>query len=171
MASPERARAAAAPGRLLIRSTPSDADVTINGQARGKTPLTARDLPLGSYTIHLTRNGFAAADRRVLLTAKRPSESLEIPLRSAAGASPAPAGSPAGPGSGSTGGISVESRPPGARVFVNDRLVGSTPLALPGLPAGPARIRIELDGYQPWVTTVRVGAGDDTRVTASLDRR
>ena len=66
---------------------------------------------------------------------------------------------------------SVESRPPGARVFVNDRLVGSTPLAIPGLPAGPATVRIEMDGYQTWITTVRVGAGEQTRVTASLDHR
>jgi hypothetical protein len=56
-------------------------------------------------------------------------------------------------------------------VFVNNQLAGSTPLALSSLPAGPATVRIELDGYQPWTTTVRVGAGAETRVAASLERR
>jgi hypothetical protein len=169
-ASPERNQMVAGRGRLLIRSTPAEADISINGLARGKTPLTARDLPLGSYTIHLSRNGFVSTDRKVLLTARRPSESLEVSLKPTASpartSGPAPAAS-----SESRGGISVESRPPGARVFVNDRLVGSTPLAIPGLPAGAATVRIELEGYQPWVTRIRVGAGDETRVTASLERK
>jgi hypothetical protein len=64
----------------------------------------------------------------------------------------------------------VLSRPAGARVFVNDRLAGSTPVAIPGLPAGPATVRIELDGYQPWTTRVTVEAGGQTRVAASLER-
>jgi len=32
-------------------------------------------------------------------------------------------------------------------------------------------VRIEMDGYQPWITTVRVNAGDQTRVAASLERK
>jgi hypothetical protein len=160
----------ASAGRLLIRTTPSDANVTINGAPRGNTPLTVRDLALGSYTIHVTRNGFAAADRRVRLTARRPSESLEISLKAMSAVSPPTPSSAPGATIGASL-LSVESRPPGARVFVNDRLVGSTPLAMPGLPAGPATVRIEMDGYQSWITTVRMGAGDQTRVAASLDRK
>jgi serine/threonine protein kinase len=145
---------AASTGRVLIRTTPADAAVTINGEPRGKTPLVLRDLALGSYTIHVARNGYIAVDRRVRLTARRPSESMEISLR------------PLAPGR-----LMVESRPSGARVFVNDRPVGSTPLAMPGLPVGPATVRIEMDGYQPWITTAEVIAGEETRVAASLDRR
>ncbi len=151
-------------GRLLIRSTPADAAVAINGEPRGKTPLTLRNLPPGSYTIHVTRNGFAAADRRVRLTERRPSESIEISLKPEA-----PATTPTAGGE-TTGGLTVESRPPGARVFMNDRLIGSTPLAIPGLPVGPATVRIEMDGYQTWVTTINVSAGQQLRVGASLDR-
>jgi hypothetical protein len=135
--------------------------VSINGAPRGTTPLAVRDLALGSYTIHVTRSGFTATDRLVRLTARRPSESVEISLKPVVAAD-----TTSGAGS-----LSVESRPSGARVFVNDRLVGSTPLAMPGLPAGPTAVRIEMDGYQTWATTVRVNAGEPTRVAASLDRR
>jgi hypothetical protein len=65
----------------------------------------------------------------------------------------------------------VDSRPSGARVFVNDRLIGITPMTVPDLPAGPAVVRMEMDGYQSWVTTVRVTAGEQTRVAASLETR
>jgi hypothetical protein len=155
---------------LLIRSTPADAIVTINGHARGKTPLAVRDLPLGSYTIHLAREGYDAVDRQERLTAKRPSASLAVSLKQTGAGSrgPAPSGARS---SESRGSIAIESRPAGARVLVNDRLAGSTPLAIPALPAGPAKVRIEMDGYQPWATMVQVKAGERTVVTASLDRR
>jgi hypothetical protein len=65
----------------------------------------------------------------------------------------------------------VQSRPAGANVFVNDHLMGVTPLAVPNVPGGPATVRIEMEGYQPWVTTVDVGAADPTRVNASLERK
>jgi serine/threonine protein kinase len=168
-AVPEPVRTAPGRGRLLVRSTPAGASVIINGQGRGKTPLAVHDLPFGSYTIHLARDGYAAVDRQERLTAKRPIASLAVTLKPARAGSEEPA---AGQARGeSRGQIAVESRPSGARVFVNDRLAGSTPLGIPALPAGPAKVRIEMDGYRTWATTVDVKAGERTLVTASLDRR
>ncbi len=149
-------------GSLLVRSTPADADVFVNGRARGKTPMALRDLTLGSYTIRVARDGYAAEERTFQLTAERPSQSTPFDLRSTQGAA---AAAKAGPGA-----LNVQSRPAGARVFINDRPAGSTPVAIPDLPAGPATVRIELDGYEPWITSVRVNAGDQTRVAASLER-
>ena len=90
------------------------------------------------------------------MTARRPTASATITLRS----------QKTGPG-----GLNVQSRPPGARVFVNDRLAGTTPLAITSLPVGSATVRIELDGYRPWTTTVRIVAGEQARVGASLEER
>lgn len=68
------------------------------------------------------------------------------------------------------GTLVVESRPPGAQVFVDQRLVGSTPLVLPGLPVGSHVVRIVLDGYQPWPTSARIVADKKTTLKASLER-
>jgi len=154
-------------GRLLVRSTPADAAVIVNGEARGKTPLAVRDLPLGSYTIHLARNGYAEEDRRVRLTAKRPAASLIVELKPAHTAA---VGHVPIARIESRGSLSVQSRPAGARVFVNGRPSGATPLTVPGVPAASATVRIEKDGYATWTTTVQVKAGQETVVTASLDR-
>jgi hypothetical protein len=143
-------------GSVLIRSTPGDADVLVNGKPRGKTPLALRDLALGSYTIRVERDGYAPEERTLQITSQRPTASATVDLRELK----------SGPG-----GLNVQSRPDGARVYVNDRLAGSTPIAIPGLPAGPATVRIELDGYEPWTTTVSVGAGEQTRVGASLEKK
>ena len=66
------------------------------------------------------------------------------------------------------GSLVVNSRPSGARVFVNGRSVGETPLVLRNQPAGSRAIRVALDGYESWSTAVRVVADTETRLRAEL---
>jgi hypothetical protein len=53
---------------------------------------------------------------------------------------------------------------------MDGKLVGTTPMALPSVPAGSHAIRLEHDGYQHWSSSVRVVASEQNRVTASLER-
>jgi hypothetical protein len=96
-----------------VRSTPADADVLVNGKPRGKTPLALRDLALGSYTIRVEREGYAAEERMLQLTARRPTASTTFNLRSSARiANKTGPGLPAKPmgGAGLTaGGLNVQS--------------------------------------------------------------
>ena len=66
--------------------------------------------------------------------------------------------------------LHVVSRPAGAQVFVDGRLVGTTPLVLPAVTPGAHAVRIALPGHQRWVTTVDLAAGSRARVAASLER-
>jgi len=156
-------------GRLLIRSSPADAEVFVNGMLRGKTPLALRELALGSYTIRVARSGYVTEERTLHVTASQPSASTTINLRSASAARGVSV--PNGVTDATTGGLNVQSRPAGARVYVNDRLAGSTPISIPSLPAGPADVRIEMDGYRLWATKVHVKPGEQIKVAASLERR
>jgi serine/threonine protein kinase len=72
----------------------------------------------------------------------------------------------------STGPASMEvvSRPSGAQVYVDGRIVGRTPLVLPDVNPGDHSVRIALPGHQRWATTVNVGPGSRSRVAASLER-
>ncbi|MGD9906760.1 MAG: PEGA domain-containing protein, partial [Vicinamibacterales bacterium] len=60
-AASARSAAASLPGRLLVRSSPTGAEVFVNGQRRGVTPLAVRDLARGAYAVRLSRPGFDAA--------------------------------------------------------------------------------------------------------------
>ena len=155
--APNAPVAPAATGRLLVRSTPSGASVAVNGVARGTTPLALRDLQLGAHTITVTRRSYVAEEHRVVLTAARPSRSLEIRLSQTA--TPVPV---------STGVLFVESRPPGAAVMIDGKPRGSTPLTVDAIAPGTYRVNFSLAGYQPFATTVRVVAGERTRAAASL---
>jgi hypothetical protein len=160
--SPATAAAAppSAPGRLTIRSTPAGAAVRVDGRLRGRTPLVIRDLPLRVVRVTLQRDGFQSDDRRVALSAARPSVTLESTLTPVKPAAPAE----------TTGTLVVESRPVGATVYVDGQAIGVTPLSLPDLAPGTRRIRLQLAGFSPWVTTAQVQAGTRTRVAASLER-
>lgn len=154
---------AAAAGRLLVRSTPGGAEVFVDGTRRGVTPLAVRDLPFGNHAVRITRAGFTAAEQRITLDAGRPSRTVDIAL-----ARTAPAAAAAPVAASTPGSLTIESRPAGARVVVDGREAGRTPLTVPSLPAGDHAVRIDLDGYQPITTTTRVEPGTRARVAVSL---
>jgi hypothetical protein len=66
------------------------------------------------------------------------------------------------------GSIEILSRPSGADVALDGRIVGQTPLTIPRVEEGTHVIGIELSGFSRWATSVRVEAGKPTRVGASL---
>lgn len=152
-------------GQLAVRSTPAGARVRLNGTDRGSTPLTLRGLAPGRYTLEVARGGYLADTRRVEITARRPSQALEITLKPVPRAAPAaPAGAAA-----STASIEFVTRPPGSRVFVDGQPIGVTPLKLLEVAPGAKAIRFELAGHRTWTATVTVAAGEARRVAASLE--
>jgi hypothetical protein len=68
------------------------------------------------------------------------------------------------------GSIDVVSRPAGAQVIVDGRVMGRTPLSVPNLTPGQHSVRLELPGYNRWATSVDVAAGARARVAASLEQ-
>ncbi len=163
-ARPAAARPAAAvqPGRLLVRSTPSGAEVFLNGERRGVSPVALRDLALGAYTVRFERAGFAPVEQRVVLEAARPARALEVALaRSGTAAASTPAGA-------TTGSLRIESRPSGARAFVDGVDVGRTPVTVPDVKVGSRAVRIELPGYLNVSTATRVEPGVRGRVAVTL---
>jgi hypothetical protein len=154
---------AVASGRLLVRSTPAGAGVMVNGQSRGVTPLTLRELAFGTHTIEVSHPGHSTRRQRVTLSERRPSRSIDVALR------PSSVSAPAEVATSSTGSLQVLSRPSGAQVFVDDSLIGTTPLLLSNVAAGSRGVRIELSGHKIWTTSVRIEPGARSRVSASLE--
>ena len=163
--SPTTAPALASPqpvGRLLVRSSPPGAQVAVNGEPRGATPLALSEVAYGSYTLRVSRSGYEPQVHELSISADQPVGTLALELmpEGAGSASPTQA----------AGSVFVESRPPGAQVFLDGNLIGRTPILWPDEPVDSHQIRIELDGYQVWSALIRVRASERTRVGASLDR-
>jgi serine/threonine-protein kinase len=164
-----RGRTAAAPttGQLVIRSSPIKAGVLIDGEWRGRTPLTVRGLSIGTHAVRVVEDGYVAETRRVAVDARSAGTTVSFQLARVRGPErPAPAA--ARPGA-RTGILRVESRPSGAAVIVDGRVVGTTPLQISDLEPGAHQVRIELPGHRPWSTTATIAAGQSVRVAASLE--
>jgi hypothetical protein len=175
--------------RPRVASVISQARPVIS-QIAARTPISA--ITVGAFACGVIVGGSAVwlsgASRKVAVESRAPQQTpREVPRAAASpvapvatafakspvvqiAASPAPAATTT---AGSRrpqfrGSLVVNSRPSGARVFVNGRNVGETPLVLRNQPAGSRAIRVALDGYEPWSSAVQVVADTETRLRAEL---
>jgi len=163
-----------------MRSSPAGATLTVDGVARGETPVVVRDLGLGTHKVTVALPGYTTATREIVLTAGAPSANVVVDLLAgpATARSVLPSGSPGPaprqspvppPAAVATASLQVVSNPPGARVFLNGRAVGTTPLRVSNLPSAPHAVRLQADGYREWARTIKLDAGLVAYVSATLE--
>lgn len=155
-------------GRVLVRSVPDGARVSINGRERGTTPAAIRDLPFGTYTVGVSRPGYQRREQKLTVSAAVPAREITIELPRAAPAAGV-AGPQAAPQATTAGAVHVETRPSGAKVTIDGRPAGTSPVRVPELVPGSHTIRVELRGHKSVTTTVVVRAGQQTTVRLSLE--
>ncbi len=114
-------------GRLLVRSVPSGARVLISGRSRGTTPATVRDLPFGTYNVTVSRDGYRTQVQRVTLSRQQPARDITVDLAPTAAAASTTA---------TTGSVYIDTRPTGAQVTMDGRVVGTAPMRIPNLTPG-----------------------------------
>ncbi len=189
--APEGARTSAPPatnGRMTVTSTPSGASVTVNRRWRGRTPLTLDKLKFGDYRVRVVLRGFTVGREDVALSQSEPSRTVDLRLERQAAAAPKPAPAPPRPRPGTparetaeaparpalntpfTGSVYVDSRPRGARIVIDGKVVGTTPARIPEVGIGSHVVRLELADHRIWTVATRVASGEETRVTGSLER-
>ena len=155
------ARAADVRGRIVVRSTPSGAIVRVDGRLHGETPITIRDLALGAHTLQVARPGFVPRTEQVSLTRAAPSQTVTVELT---------AGVITGNPSATTGSVFVDSRPRGARVTIDGRDAGVTPVQIPEVTLGRHTVSFELAGYKGLSAEVVVTPKPPARVSVSLEQ-
>jgi formylglycine-generating enzyme required for sulfatase activity len=119
---------------LTVTSVPADADVTVAGQYRGRTPAHVRLAPGLIYEVTVQRAGFEAAARHVDLHSA-PVARVDVRLVAQLGE------------------VSVKGEPPDARVFVDGADMGLAGQTLK-LPSASTRIEISKSGFDPYKTTL-----------------
>ncbi|HXB54427.1 MAG TPA: TonB family protein [Vicinamibacteria bacterium] len=140
-------------GMIRVVSQPGAAAVTVNGQARGETPLDLRDLPLGSYEVKVELKGYEPKTQTVVLSPELPAAEAVIPLTRSAPA---------------TSVADILSTPYGALVSIDGARVGPTPQTDLKLRVGSRRVEMTKDGYEPWAGTLTVQAGKRGKLDAQL---
>jgi PEGA domain len=148
--------------------------VFVDGRDAGRTPAAVRDLTPGTHRVRVVHDGYVAVERRVVISASQPAQSLTVPLEAervaTKGTQPRSAAVPARSPERYSGTVIIDSRPTGAKVYLDNKLVGTTPVSMPEVRAGEHVVRLEHDGYRRWTSMVRVVAAERNRVTASLEK-
>jgi hypothetical protein len=146
---------AAAAGGLTVDTQPAGATVRVDGKPRGVTPLTLSLAP-GTYTVDV-RLGDRERSRTVTIVAGSSiSQYFEL-----VAAAPLPV-AVAVPGT-----ISIATNPAGARVSIDGRVRGFSPLTVTGLEAGDHRVAVQGENGRA-SRVVSVDAGGTASVMFTL---
>lgn len=150
------------PAKLTVTSRPMGARVSIDGHEVGVTPVT-RQLGGGRHSVTVELDG-ERDDRDVVLEYGEPS-AFEVVLREVADLAGTPPARPAPIGPSGT--LDVRGTPVGARIMVDDQLVGTVPAQVP-VAVGEHRVVIVSDGRPPFETTVAVTENQVVPVSPQL---
>jgi TonB family protein len=142
-------------GVLRVSSQPEGARVSLNGQERGSTPLELSEVPFGVYEVRIELKGYETETRDVSLNAGSPDAAVETALSRRRGRV-------------ALGTARFTSTPEGARVAVDGKSVGRTPLEGVRLSPGTHRVDMSLDEHEAWSGSVEVASGKEARVAAEL---
>ncbi len=141
-------------GSLRVTSTPSGADVELDGARIGTTPLTKDQVFSGTHTVRVSLENYYPQERQVTVRDGERS-SMDFPLSS------------------SVGFLVVTSEPAGATVSVVEtgRRLGTTPLRDVALDPGTYTLRLELEDYETYERTIPVSLAGTPPVSADLQRK
>jgi TonB family protein len=142
-------------GTLLVESEPPGAEVTVDGESQGQTPLEIGEVVFGDHEIRLSLKGYEEQSHDVSLSAESPTAEWRAELVRRRPVS-------------TSGTASFVSTPPGAAVFVDGKRVGTTPLEGLRLRAGEHEVSFVLDDHDRWSGSVKIAAGGRKRVEQKL---
>lgn len=117
-------------GIVVIKSTPDSAAVYFNDQFYGFTPYLGKTLA-GQYKLELKKEPFLSYRETVIMVS---GETLPINVELST----------------SSGSVDVSSRPVRARVEIDDRYIGETPIVFSQLTKGMHKIMVSLENHEPF---------------------
>lgn len=138
-------------GNIRCASDPTNAEVTVNGAARGQTPCTISNVPPGKAIVVLTLEGYQPHEETLDVHA---GDELTVDTT----LKPLPAS------------LEIFSIPQGAIIYVDNERRGKAPLTLDNLAPGEHRVRAELPGHEPLPRTVELKQGKRTSEEFRLER-
>jgi hypothetical protein len=136
-------------GGMDLRSVPDGTSLMVNGEYRGKTPMTVSDLAAGTYNVTFSRFGFVEVSTTVLVQPGKLSEVNATLLPR-------------------IGTLVVATSPAGARIRIDGTDAGISPVTFSNLTADNHTLTIEKEGYSPIIQPVRVIAGQTVPIQITL---
>jgi len=142
-------------GSIYVTSTPSGANLYLDGDYLGTTPKTINEASVGNHALNLTKSGYSPYTASVNVVA---GQTTNVNGNLTLIPPPTP----------STGSIYVTSTPSGANLYLDGDYLGTTPKTINETSVGNHALNLTKSGYHPYTTSVNVVAGQTTNVNATL---
>jgi serine/threonine protein kinase len=139
----------ASKGSLNITATPW-ARVYIGDKDYGQTPQKIDDLDFGTYTVRLEHPDSGKWEKKVTISKK---ETVQIHHKF-----------------GGVGTLMINASP-WARIYLDEKLIGQTPLSVPNVPSGVRKIRVVKEGYTEIQETVPLKPGETKHLSYSPQKK
>ena len=139
------------PGIVIIQSDPEGADVELNGQKVGTTTGSYQgNHYAGEYTLTLRKDLYHTTSKTFILDAR---QTLDIPVIKLKP---------------KFGYWQITSNPPNADIYLDEKLIGKTPLKKDKIPSGDHTLRITCNKYKTHQETFVVNDGDEPLFSINL---
>ncbi len=139
----------AKPGSMNIYSEPDGAEIHVDNNYMGITPMSLKKVAEGEHEIRLVKKNFKEWTQRVLVRSFQPTDvkaTLEV----------------------SPGILSVSSFPSGAAIYFKGKFIARTPHTMSNIPPGEIVLQVEKDGYEPWTTSVWIAPSSQEELNVTL---
>lgn len=166
----KKAEATPSTGSILVATDPTGASVSVDGTARGTTPVTITDLSAGQHTVSVTKDGYADYSAKVTVTGSEtlPLSLTLVPLPATTArpstqaipeetTTPVTTGNPSGFGT-----LNIQSDPQGASITLDGEPIGKTPIVVRNVEIGKHTIVLSLAGYNESRLEIDVEEGEIT---------
>ncbi|MDT8410170.1 MAG: PEGA domain-containing protein [Wenzhouxiangellaceae bacterium] len=128
------------PGRVTLTTAPVGAEVRIDDEVLGTTPLIEHALPGGEYELEVVLDGYQPARQPLEVEGLDRQQRVHIELIP------------------SSAEVAIDSDPPDAQIQVDGQSAGRTPASI-RVDAGRREIALVKPGYQTWTRTLDVEGG------------
>jgi formylglycine-generating enzyme required for sulfatase activity len=122
---------------ITVDTVPQGADVKIDGQSFGNTPLHVQ-LAAGTYMIEISADQYKTWKHRLIVQSNKPQEIKNLRLQPADGE------------------LAIKTKPSGASVTIDGAFIGQTPLVARLSPSEDHVVQISIAGYEKVTRKVRI---------------
>ncbi|OPX63861.1 MULTISPECIES: PEGA domain-containing protein [unclassified Methanoregula] len=138
-------------GNIQVDSRPQGAVVTLDGSIWQNTPTTFTSVSAGTHTLQISMNGYQPYGTSVYVTAGKTASvnAYLVP----------------NPPQPRTGSLNIVTSPKGADIYVDGTYYAETPYIVTSLAPGPHNLRMYKAGYDEYMSTVTVNAGQQTPIS------
>ena len=142
----------AKPGSMNIYSEPQGAQIFVDNNFMGETPMSLNKVAEGEHEIRLSKTNFQEWTQKVFVRSFQPTDvkaTLEV----------------------SPGILSVSSNPAGASIYFKGRLIAKTPHTMSNLPPGEVVLQLDKEDYESWTTSVLIAPNSREYVDINLEEK